>query len=173
MEKKGTKRKKVAEKCIKRTLQTLQNERKGGNELMYGEYSHVVDGKGRMFLPSKFRTKLGEQVYLAKVLDNCINIFSDESFHQFMAKIQSHPNVVTMGRELTRKISSSVCVSDVDAQGRVLIPQRLRNEAGLEKSVIVVGMGDRAEIWNPEEYEKSLNSVDQQKVEDILKALGM
>jgi MraZ protein len=66
-----------------------------------------------------------------------------------------------------------VSVSDVDAQGRVLIPQKLRNEAGLEKSVIVIGMGDRAEIWNPAEYEKNLNSVDQQKVEDILKALGM
>ena len=140
---------------------------------MYGEYAHVVDGKGRMFLPSKFRTKLGEQVYLAKVLDNCISIFSDDSFHKFMAKIESHPNVVTMGRELTRKISSTVSVSDVDAQGRVLLPLRLRESLGIGKSVIVVGMGDRAEIWDPAEYEKSLERVYDQKVEDILKALGM
>lgn len=140
---------------------------------MYGEYAHVVDSKGRMFLPSKFRTKLGEQVYLAKVLDNCVSIFSDASFHKFMEKIENHPNVVTMGRGLTRKISSSVSVSDVDAQGRVLIPLKLREEIGLGKSVVVVGMGDRAEIWDPEEYKKSLDRVDDQTMEDILKALGM
>ena len=140
---------------------------------MYGEYSHVIDSKGRMFLPSKFRTKLGEQVYLAKVLDHCVSIFSDDSFHKFMAKIESHPNVVTMGRGVTRRISSSVSVSDVDAQGRVLIPLKLREEMGLGKSVVVVGMGDRAEIWDPEEYQKSLDRVDDQTMEDILKALGM
>jgi MraZ protein len=163
----------VVRECTEIPQKHRKTKGKGGDEPMYGEYSHVVDGKGRMFLPSKFRSKLGEQVYLVKILDNCINIFSDESFHKFMAKIENHPNVVTMGREVARKISSSVSVSDVDAQGRVLIPQKLRNEAGLEKSVIVIGMGDRAEIWNPAEYEKNLNSVDQQKVEDILKALGM
>ncbi|MBP3322518.1 MAG: division/cell wall cluster transcriptional repressor MraZ [Clostridia bacterium] len=140
---------------------------------MYGEYLHVIDAKGRMFLPAKFRSKLGDQVYLAKILDECVNIFSEKSFHEFMAKIENHPNEITMGRAMKRKISASVSVIDVDAQGRVLIAQKLRDLAGLGKSVVVVGMGDRVEIWNPETYEKMVNEIDDQQVEDAMKALGM
>ena len=140
---------------------------------MYGEYQHVIDSKGRMFLPAKFRSKLGDQVYLAKVLDRCINIFSDSSFHEFMKKIEDHPTEITVGRAMKRKISSSVSVIDVDAQGRVLISPKLREQAGLSKNVIVVGMGDRVEIWDPETYEAVLAGVDDENIEDAMRELGM
>lgn len=140
---------------------------------MYGEYQHVIDSKGRMFLPAKFRSKLGEQVYLAKVLDRCVNIFSEEAFHRFMKKIEDQPNEVTKGRAMKRKISSSVSIIDVDAQGRILISQKLRDQAGLSKNVTVVGMGDRVEIWDPDAYAAALDAVDDGDVEDAMVSFGM
>lgn len=140
---------------------------------MYGEYQHVIDSKGRMFLPAKFRSKLGEQVYLVKVLDRCINIFSEASFHEFMKKVEDQPNEVTKGRAMKRRISSTVSIIDVDAQGRVLINQKLRDLAGLSKNVTVVGMGNRVEIWDPDAYTAAIDAVDDDDLESAMISFGM
>ena len=140
---------------------------------MYGEYQHVIDSKGRMFLPAKFRSKLGEQVYLVKVLDRCINIFSEASFHEFMKKVEDQPNEVTKGRAMKRRSSSTVSIIDVDAQGRVLINQKLRDLAGLSKNVTVVGMGNRVEIWDPDAYTAAIDAVDDEDLESAMISFGM
>ena len=140
---------------------------------MYGEYQHVIDSKGRMFLPAKFRSKLGEQVYLVKVLDRCINIFYEAAFHDFMKKVEDQTNEVTKGRAMKRRISSTVSIIDVDAQGRVLINQKLRDLAGLSKNVTVVGMGNRVEIWDPDAYTAAIDAVDDEDLESAMISFGM
>ena len=90
-----------------------------------------------------------------------------------MKKIEDQPNEVTKGRAMKRKISSSVSIIDVDAQGRILISQKLRDQAGLSKNVTVVGMGDRVEIWDPDAYAAALDAVDDGDVEDAMVSFGM
>ncbi|MBQ7847181.1 MAG: division/cell wall cluster transcriptional repressor MraZ [Clostridia bacterium] len=140
---------------------------------MYGEYAHTIDTKGRMFLPSKFRSTLGDRVYLVRGIDNCVCIYPVEEFDKFIAKLDAAPHTETKARNVKRALCASAVDTDVDAQGRVLIPSKLRSMAGLEKSVIVVGMGDKAEIWNPERYEACMAKMDAAEIEAELIGLGL
>lgn len=138
---------------------------------MYGEYAHTIDSKGRMFLPAKFRSELGEKVYLAKVLDECICIYPVEEWNNFIEKLNQLPPVKV--RHVKRKISSTAVETDVDCQGRVLVPVELRDMAKLGKSVTVIGVGEKAEIWDTETFNRYKSSISSEEIEAELIALGM
>ena len=138
---------------------------------MFGEYEHTIDGKGRMFLPSKFRLELGEKVYLTRSVDKCGCIYPVEEWKKFIAKLDELPPI--RARDVKRSLCASANETDVDSQGRVLIPQQLRDLAGLQKSVVVIGVGEKAEIWDVDAYNEYKKGMDAAALEADLIALGL
>ena len=138
---------------------------------MYGEYEHTVDAKGRMFLPAKFRSELGDRVYITRGLDSCICVYPVDKWESFVQKLATLPP--TKAWHVTRILCASAVDTDVDAQGRVLLPLAHRENANLGKTVIVIGVGEKAEIWNVDEYKKYKQSISDEEIENELIELGM
>ncbi len=113
---------------------------------MKGEYSHSVDSKGRLFIPAKFREKLGFSFVLTKGLENTLTIYTNEEWDKFAAKISNLPS--KQARMLQRFFVASAQDCSPDSQGRILVPQVLRDYAGITKNVKILGMSDHIEIWD-------------------------
>ncbi len=117
---------------------------------MTGEYYHSIDNKGRLIIPVKLREELGESFYITKGLDNCIFVYSQENWKAIESKIEALP--LSKSRNLQRMLFASAVKCELDAQGRILIPQKLREYAGLAKEVVVIGVLNRAEIWDCDKW---------------------
>ena len=136
-----------------------------------GEYEHTIDAKGRMFLPAKFRTELGDKVVLARGIDACVCIYPVEEWEKYIAMIESLP--VVKARNAKRMICSTAAETEIDGQGRVLIPAALRQYASLDKNVKVIGSGEKAEIWNIEAFNEFMNGYSAKELENELIELGL
>ena len=110
-----------------------------------GQYTHNIDAKGRLFIPSKLREDLGGTFHVIAGQDHCLYIFSEERWNAWMEQLstKSYSEIKTL-----RSVFANAADCEPDAQGRILIPARLRKWADLEKEVVVTGMFDRVEIWN-------------------------
>lgn len=111
-----------------------------------GTSSHSIDAKGRIVLPAKFRAQLGETFYVTKGFYDCVQVLSVEEFEKLRENIKALPAQLALALQYA-VISTAVEVSP-NSQGRIPIPQTLRDEAGLDKNVSVVGMDNRLEIWD-------------------------
>lgn len=136
--------------------------------MLLGEYDHQIDEKNRMFLPAKMRGEFGMAVYVVCGLDRCVTLYPEANWIEYAAKLDELPQV--RARATKRKLLSSAERMPVDSHGRILIPQRLREYAGLEgKNVKVLGVGKYAEIWDPAllaECESKLNDADM--IQDLI-----
>lgn len=112
---------------------------------MTGQYAHTIDAKGRLFIPAALRKELGQTFHITVGQDHCLSVYSDESWAVFMDKLKalSYNEVKKL-----RALFAYAADCEPDSQGRILIPAKLRDYAGLTKEVVVVGSFDRAEIWN-------------------------
>ncbi len=116
-----------------------------------GMSNHSVDSKGRIVLPAKFRESLGESFYLARGFGNCcVQAISVEQFEELNKKIMELPANKAMAFQYV--FSGTAEKVTPNAQGRVLIPQTLREFAKIEGEAVVVGMINRIEIWNKDKY---------------------
>ena len=116
---------------------------------MTGQYQHTVDAKGRLFIPAKLREELGETFYVTMGMDGCLSVYSDESWAKFTEKFESLPYTRT---KAMRPLFANAAKCEPDAQGRILLPAKLRAYAGLQKDVVVIGVSNRAEIWDAEKW---------------------
>jgi MraZ protein len=124
-----------------------------------GEYRHAVDDKGRIAVPSRFRLQLEGGVVVARWLDACLAIFPMAAWDDVTARVASLPMTDPNARLLQRQLFAGAFETELDRQGRVLVPQGLRAFAGLESEALVLGSRDHAEIWAPErwaDYSRSL-----------------
>ncbi|HET9252140.1 MAG TPA: division/cell wall cluster transcriptional repressor MraZ [Candidatus Eisenbacteria bacterium] len=126
-----------------------------------GSYQHSIDHKGRVSIPARFRRVLGgenDTVVILRGLDTCVWLYSVEEFQRFEDRLRAR----SVGDEATRRFQRMLLVDSrdetLDAQGRVAIPPRLIAHAQLEKDVLVIGVMDRMEIWNPALFEQYLKS---------------
>ena len=117
---------------------------------MRGEYTHIIDAKGRLFVPAKFREELGTRFVITKGLSRCLSIYPLGEWDQFEAKINALPTKQARTLQLFFVASAQDC--ELDAQGRFLVPQKLREYAGLEKNTVVVGMTNHIEVWDESEW---------------------
>ena len=115
--------------------------------MFLGEFSHTIDDKGRLTLPSKFRADLGRGVVVTRGVDKCLFIFTTAEFQTLADRIGSLPMTQAEGREFSRHFFSGASDVELDKQGRILIPQNLREYAGLDGNVVVVGVNKRIEVW--------------------------
>lgn len=124
-----------------------------------GEYRHAVDEKGRLAVPARFRAQLEGGCVVARWLDTCLAIFPMPAWEALAIKVGSLPMTDPNARLLQRQLFAGAQETELDRQGRVLVPQGLRTFAGLESEAMVLGSRDHAEIWAParwEEYGRAL-----------------
>ncbi|MBQ5746341.1 MAG: division/cell wall cluster transcriptional repressor MraZ, partial [Clostridia bacterium] len=134
--------------------------------VLLGQFDYNVDAKGRVFVPAKLKEQLGETFVLAKSMDPCIAIYSMEMWEAYVAKLSVLPE--TKARGIRRFVFSTAVEASTDAQGRVVLSQQLREYAGIEKEVVIIGVNDHAEIWNVDRYN---GYMEDQKPDDMLETL--
>ena len=140
--------------------------------MFYGEYQHSVDAKGRVIIPSKFRDGLGEKFIVTKGLDNCLFAYSLEEWSNLEAKLKSLPFTDKDVRAFVRFFFAGATECETDKQGRILIPQNLREYAGLEKDVYVIGVSTRVEIWDKAKWENYFGD-ENMSAENIAEKMAM
>ena len=134
--------------------------------MFMGEYYHSLDVKGRLIIPAKLRDKLGDEFVVTRGFDgSCLSIYPLEEWKQLEEKLKMIPKNDKAGRVVIRHLTAGATMCEVDKQGRILIPQVLRDHAHLEKEVVLVGMLERVEIWDKQSYEDNA-------AEDIDEALA-
>lgn len=138
--------------------------------MLYGQFYHNLDAKGRLSVPSKLREKLGETFIAAAVMDRCICLYSTDEWEKLMAGLGEMP--MTKARRLQRYLSSNAVDVTVDAQGRILLPKHLLQYAELTKETVVIGAGNRAEIWNVTAFEEESARMTPDEIEAEFTALG-
>ena len=126
--------------------------------MFMGEYGHSLDPKGRLISPSKFGESLGERFVITRSLDPCLCIYDMEDWEKFVSKLNSIPYNVKKQRQLVRFFLSGANEAEPDRQGRVLIPSNLREAAGIDREVVLVGVGSRIEIWSRDKWEENMSS---------------
>ena len=128
--------------------------------MLIGEYQHNLDAKGRIFVPAKFREDLGEGFLVTKGIGKCLFVFSKEEWNNFSEKLRQIPMTDTSSQSFIRMLFASACECDPDKQGRILLPSVLREFAGLEKDVVLVGVASRIEIWSKDRWLQSISTYD-------------
>ncbi len=141
-----------------------------------GEYECTVDPKGRMILPAKVKARLpegfGSEIFLLRSTDPCLLIYSMPEWEKMAEKVSGLNEFDEHTAIIQRNFLRGGQDCELDSMGRFLIPKRMLDFAGITKDVIVVGLGNRLEIWNPETYEKHLIT-DQKELAGLLqKHLG-
>lgn len=138
---------------------------------MTGQYAHSIDAKGRLFIPAKLRDELGGTFHVTVGQDHCLSVYSDESWNAFMEKLKSLSyNEV----KKLRGLFAYAADCEPDGQGRILIPAKLRQYAGLEKDVVIIGSYDRLEIWNAARWaEIERDAFDSGDLEKAMAEMGL
>lgn len=139
--------------------------------MFLGTYTPRLDEKGRLILPAKYRDELAEGLVLTRGQERCIYVFSTDQFAAVHAQMRQAPLTSRQARDYIRVFLSGASDETPDKQGRVTIPPGLREYAGLDREVTVIGAGDRAEIWDSaawnaylEEKESEFSSTDEEAI---------
>ena len=127
--------------------------------MFLGQYRHNLDSKGRVIIPARFRGLLDEAVYLTQGFDHNLRLLPESAFQVIYQRVTSMSTTDPAARQLRRLIFSSAQKVDLDGNGRILIPQYLREVAGLVDEVIIVGVGEAIEIWSPKAWESENDSL--------------
>ena len=138
----------------------MRTKGKGVITMFKGEYNHTIDTKGRVIIPAKFREKLGDSFVVTKGLDGCLYGYANEDWQAFEDKLSSLPITNKNSRQFTRFFLAGAADCEVDKQGRILLPAVLREFAGLEKDVVLVGVSKRIEIWSKEKWSEITSQYD-------------
>jgi len=126
--------------------------------MFIGEYHHTIDEKGRIIIPAKFREDLGDSFIITRGIENCLFVYPLENFKRITDKLSSLPFTKKDARNFSRFFMSGATNVELDKQGRVNVATPLINYAKLEKDCVIIGTGDRLEIWSQEEWDSFFNS---------------
>ncbi len=138
-----------------------------------GEYRHNLDAKGRLIIPAKFRDQLGEEFTVTRSLDGCLAMYASTEWQALEDKLNELPMTNEKARSLKRFLLGSAAACELDKQGRILLPQVLRDRAGLDKDITLLGVGDHIEIWNTSTYEEKYSFDDEAALEADWEGLGV
>ncbi len=134
----------------------------------FGRYEHSLDAKGRVILPARFRTQFGPQAFLSQYQDRCLALWTSEEFEKQMADREQSQGQGRIERNLARVWASGSVEVDIDRQGRMAIPAFLREFSRLEieSPILVIGVLNRVEFWNPAEFELRVKPAEAQLTDD-------
>ncbi|MCX6795084.1 MAG: division/cell wall cluster transcriptional repressor MraZ [Candidatus Falkowbacteria bacterium] len=122
--------------------------------MFIGEYNHNLDDKGRLAIPAKFRAILNKGAVVTKGLDDCLFLYSKEQFEKIAAKFAALPISQAKARSFSRHILAGAMEVEFDNQGRITLPEYLRQFSRLKKSIIVAGLYNHLEIWDESAWNK-------------------
>ena len=140
--------------------------------MFMGEYNHTIDAKGRLIIPSKFRELLGEEFVLTRGLDGCLYIYPMDEWESFEMKLRSLPLTNKNARTFSRFFVAGATTCELDRQGRILVPQTLREFAGLEKDVVLTGNLNRIEVWSKEKWNEICDYDDMDSIAESMQDMG-
>jgi MraZ protein len=120
--------------------------------MFYGEYTHVMDSKGRVSLPAKFRNRLSGEAMLVKGLDDCLWLFTEDGYRDFVGSVSETEAFDPDTRRTRRFFGAGSEEIEIDSAGRIRIPATLREHAHLAKDVTIAGAIDRIELWDSVRY---------------------
>ena len=123
--------------------------------MFMGQYNHTIDAIGRVIIPAKFREKLGTSFVVTKGLDGCLYGYANDDWAAFEERLGTLPITNKNTRQFTRFFLAGAAECELDMQGRILLPAVLREFAGLEKDVVLVGSASKIEIWSKERFDES------------------
>ena len=126
--------------------------------MFIGEYHHTIDEKGRIIIPSKFRESLGKEFIITRGIENCLFIYSLQNWAEITNKLSSLPFTKKDARTFNRFFMSGATNVELDKQGRVNISKPLIDYANLIKDCVVIGTGDRLEVWSEESWNSFFDS---------------
>ncbi len=139
--------------------------------MLIGEYQHNIDTKGRVIVPARFREDLGEHFYITKGLDGCLFVLSPEEWTRLQDKVKAMP--ISKARGLQRFFFSGAAEVEPDKQGRILIPQVLRDHAQLTKDVTFIGTSSRAEIWDSKRWNEFNSTLTEESIAEAMDMLEL
>ena len=142
--------------------------------MWYGQYFHTLDDKDRFILPAKFREKIKglskKKFYITRGLDNCLFLFDQERWEKVEEKLQALPFTKKQSRDFNRLLFSGAQEIEIDSQGRVSLPGYLKELASIIRDIVIVGIGDRIEIWDKQKW-SNFYSDNQGKFEEVAENL--
>ena len=142
--------------------------------MLIGEYQHSLDSKNRMIVPSKLREDLGNKFIITKGLDGCLYIYPAEEWQKLQEKLKTLPLSNRDARAFVRFFFAGACEVEIDKQGRGLIPQNLKEYAGIEKEIVSIGGLSRVEVWSKEKWNQYNDSnIDFDKISERMSELGI
>ena len=142
--------------------------------MLLGEYFHNIDKKGRIILPSKFRSELGDRFIVTKGFDGCLYGYSVDEWKGIEEKIKTLPLITGKdARNFTRFFFSSAIECEIDSQGRILISSGLREFATLTKEVVIIGVSSRIEIWSKDNWKEYSKKQDLDDIAEKMSLLGI
>lgn len=135
--------------------------------MLYGRYEHTVDAKNRVFVPAKYKEDLSTSFKLtSNAFNKCILVYPNREWEKYEEKLSTLPSVKF--DDFIREIYSNTVDVQVDSQGRIVIPQFLKEKVGIEKNVVFMGVGTHIEIWAEEVYEEKKKTVDMDKIKNLM-----
>ncbi|MBI2055648.1 MAG: division/cell wall cluster transcriptional repressor MraZ [Candidatus Sungbacteria bacterium] len=139
--------------------------------MLLGEYQHSVDDKGRIAIPAKFRKDLSGGVVITRGLDACLYLYPLEEWTKLADKLSKLSITQADSRAFSRLMLAGASHAEIDNQGRILVPEYLRKYAGMTSKAVIVGIYNRAEIWDEKRWFKYRGDVEK-KTEEIAERLG-
>lgn len=140
--------------------------------MFIGEYSHTIDDKGRLAVPKKFRSLLENGAVVTRGLDHCLFLYTRNEWLKLAEKLANLPFAQSNSRAFARLMLAGAMDVEVDKQGRIILPEYLREFSGIKKEVVIAGLYNRLEIWNAEEWEKYKEKTEKESNE-IAEQMGM
>lgn len=141
--------------------------------MLIGEFNHNIDTKGRLIVPMKLRTGIGERFIATKGLDGCIFLFSISEWEKFEEKLRSLPISNKNARTFTRFFLSGAYECELDKQGRFILTDSLKQFANISKEVVIVGMDNRIEVWDKKIWDEKLQEIESDEVAANMEFLGI
>ncbi len=148
----------------------------GGKLTMFiGEYKHTIDTKKRLALPYRFRRELGKEVIVTRGFDKCLVVYPQKEWKEVIEELKKLPTSRAENRKFNRVLLAGAVEVNLDKLGRILIPDYLKEYAGLKKNVTVCGLSNKLEIWNVQKWEIYRKKAEQDidKVAEKLPDLGI
>ena len=139
--------------------------------MFIGEFQHNLDSKGRVAIPAKFRQKLTGGAIITRGLDHCLFVFTNKDWEILAQKLIALPLAQANSRAFVRLMLAGAVDVELDKQGRILIPDYLREYAGLKKQVVVAGLYNRIEVWDSESW-KQYKTKTESASDEIAEKLG-
>ncbi|MDE1975105.1 MAG: division/cell wall cluster transcriptional repressor MraZ [Patescibacteria group bacterium] len=141
--------------------------------MLIGEYRHTIDDKNRLSLPAKLRKEMGKTVVITPGLDRCLFIFTVKEWQRIAGRLSAGESSILSAdnRGLNRFLLGGAVEAEVDAAGRMLLPEQIRERANLKTEVVFIGVGDRVELWDKDSWNEYRSGIES-KANDLAEKLG-